>query len=190
MMSSLCLSPKGQRGGGVGIVWLSAVSRKYKNAQERTVCCWTWVRKLTINLDKHRLESSCSRLISRFHVCMHKMISTPSIPISSLCWESEKMSLPPPATDTTPALSVHLGNNTEGGQGRGQASSSTAERRWCRELTGDKWINRWSPLNSSLRMTEQKAKHRAWVNDRVRGGLGRDFSGFFFPPEAPPCLFS
>lgn len=35
MMSSLCLSPKGQRGGGVGIVWLSAAGKKHKNVQER-----------------------------------------------------------------------------------------------------------------------------------------------------------
>lgn len=160
--------------------------------QERaaTCCvwCWTGVRKLTFNLDKHRLESCCSGLISRFHDDFNSVNSY----FLSLVGIGEKMGRASrPATDTTPALSVHLSNNTEGGQGRGQASSSTAERRWCRELTGDKWINRWSPLNSSLRMTEQKAKHTAWVNDRVRGRFRRDFSGgFFFPPEAPPSLSS
>lgn len=95
--------------------------------------------------------------------------------------EKTGRAFPPPhhRRQYTRSLRVHLGNNTEGGQGTGQASSSTAERRWSRELTGDKWINRWSPLDSSLRMTEQKAKHRAWVNDRVRIGLRKRFFRFF-----------
>lgn len=134
MMSSLCLSPKGQRGGGVGIVWLSAAARKYKNAQEGAVCIWTRVRKLTFNLDKHRLESSCSRLISRFHMCVHETISTLSIPISSLWWESERRRAEPPPPPHhhrhyTRSLRVHLGNNTEGGQGTGQARPHHRQQR-------------------------------------------------------------
>lgn len=108
----------------MGIVWVSAAARKYKNAQEGAVCFWTRVRKLTFNLDKHRLESSCSRLISRFHVCVHKTISTLSIPISSLWWELERRRAEPPppttTTDTTPALSECIWVTTQR-VGRGQA---------------------------------------------------------------------
>lgn len=69
MMSSLCLSPKGGKGNRFD----------YKNIKNRSTNCvflfffLTQVSTAMFTLDKHRLESSCSGLIScLWYVCTKK----------------------------------------------------------------------------------------------------------------------